>query len=103
MPARKTESITALVGNEDVAIFERLRHQIIIWLRVEAVRVGADISGLAPMQLLELLRQEAGFDETRLQVVSTLLNLANQVITNGHASLLDYKQGMMFYLMHSQR
>ena len=54
-------------------------------------------------QLLELLRQQDNFDETRLQVVSTLLNLANQVIKNGSASLFDYKQALMFHLMHTKR
>jgi hypothetical protein len=103
VPARKTESATAFIGNEDVAIFEQLRHQLIVWLRVEAVRSGADISGQGPAQLLEVLRQQESYDETRLQVVSTLLSLSNQVITSGHASLLDYKQSMMFYLMHTRR
>jgi hypothetical protein len=102
-PARKTESPAAFIGNEDIAIFEQLRHQILIWLKVEAVRSGVDISGQSPTQLLEVLQQQDVLDETRLQIISTLLNLSNQVIKNGHASLFDYKQGMMFYLMHTRR
>jgi len=89
-------------ANEDVAIFEQMRHQLVVWLRVEAVRSGMDISGLSPLQLLELLRQQRSFDETRLQIISTLLNVSNQVVKSGQASLLDYKQGLMFYLIHSQ-
>ncbi len=50
-----------------------------------------------------MLRQQDGFDETRLQVVSTLLNLSDQIIATGHAGLLEYKQAMMFYLMHTRR
>ncbi|GCE17269.1 hypothetical protein KDK_10690 [Dictyobacter kobayashii] len=50
-----------------------------------------------------MLRQQARFDETRLQVVSTLLNLANQVIKAGLVSVLDYKQALMFHLMHTRR
>jgi hypothetical protein len=103
LPARKIESAATFIGNEDIAIFEQLRHQILIWLRVEAVRSGVDISGQSPTQLLEVLRQQDVLDETRLQIISTLLNLSNQVIKNGHASLFDYKQGMMFYLMHTRR
>jgi len=61
-----------------------------------------DISGLSPLQLLELLRQQRSFDETRLQIISTLLNVSNQVIKSGQANLLDYKQGLMFYLIHAQ-
>jgi ABC-type microcin C transport system permease subunit YejE len=42
-------------------------------------------------------------DETRLQIVSTLLSLVNQVIANGRATLVEYKQAMMFHLIHTRR
>ncbi len=91
------------VSEEDIAIFEQMRHQLMVWLRIEVVRGGKDIAGQGPLQLLELLRQQENVDETRLQIVSTLLNLANQVIKNGHATLLDYKQALMFHLIHTGR
>jgi hypothetical protein len=91
------------VGEDDVAIFEQMRHQLVIWLRIEAVTAGLEITNQGPPQLLELLRQDAHYDETRLQVVSTLLNLANQVIKTGLVSVLDYKQALMFHLMHTRR
>jgi hypothetical protein len=100
--ATQRESSTPVLSGEDVAIFEQLRHQLLVWLRVEAVQCGLDISGQSPGQLLDLLRQQGGIDETRLQVVSSLLSLANQVIKNGQAGLLDYKQAMMFHLMHTR-
>jgi hypothetical protein len=96
------ESGMMRVGEDDLAIFEEMRTQLIVWLRIEAVRAGADISGKTPPQLLELLRQLGALDETRLQVVSTLLNLANQVLKNGQVSVLDYKQALMFHLMHTR-
>jgi hypothetical protein len=96
-------SSTVLVGDEDMMIFEQLQHQLVTWLRVEAVSAGLDISGQSATQLLEMLRQQDGFDETRLQVVSTLLNLSDQIIATGQAGLLEYKQAMMFYLMHTRR
>ena len=92
-----------LPAEGDVAIFERLRQQLIVWLRIEAVRSGMDISNHGPSQLLDLLNKEDNFDESRLQIVSTLLNLANQVIKNGQASLLDYKQALMLHLIHTKR
>ena len=92
-----------LPAEGDVAIFERLRQQLIVWLRIEGVRSGMDISNHGPTQLLELLNKQDNFDESRLQVVSTLLNLANQVIKNGQASLLDYKQALMLHLIHTKR
>jgi hypothetical protein len=86
-----------------VVIFEQLRHQLIIWLRVEAVRSGAELHGQGGFQLVELLRQQEGVDLARLQVVSTLLTMCDQIITSGRATLFDYKQAMMFYLMHTRR
>ncbi|GHO84213.1 hypothetical protein [Dictyobacter formicarum] len=91
------------VSEDDLAIFEQMRHQLVIWLRVEAISAGLEISNQSPTQLLEMLRQQSRLDETRLQVVSTLLNLANQVIKTGLVSVLDYKQALMFHLMHTRR
>ncbi len=96
------ESSAMRVGEDDLAIFEEMRTQLIVWLRIEAIRACVDISGQTPPQLLELLRQQGHLDETRLQVVSTLLNLASQVLKNGQVSVLDYKQALMFHLMHTR-
>src|SRR5436309_2245182 len=97
------ESATILVGEEDMAIFEQLRHQLIIWLRIKAVCSGLEIANQTPSYMLEILRQQDNCNETSLQVVSTLLNLSNQVIKNGRASIFDYKQALMFHLMHTRR
>jgi hypothetical protein len=99
---RVHESTTVLVSEEDVVIFEQMRHQLVVWTRVEAVRAGIDIAGHEPAELVELLLQLGGLDETRLQVTSTLLNLCDQIIAAGHASLFEYKQAVMFYLMHTR-
>lgn len=99
---KEHESTTALVSEEDVVIFEQMKHQLIVWTRVEAVRAGLDIAGHEPLDLLDMLQQLDGFDETRLQVTSTLINLCDQIIAAGQASLLEYKQAIMFYLMHTR-
>ena len=101
--AHQKDSATIMVSDEDVVIFEELRHQLIVWLRIEAVRAGVDLSGQSPAQLIEVLGQQDGIDETRLQIVSTLLGLVNLVIANGYATLVEYKQAMMFYLIHTRR
>jgi hypothetical protein len=99
---KEHESTTVLVSEEDVVIFEQMRHQLVVWVRVEAVRAGIDIAGHEPSELLDLLQRLDGFDETRLQVTSTLINLCDQIIAAGQASLLEYKQAIMFYLMHTR-
>jgi len=100
--ANQRESSMLTVAEEDIAIFEQMRHQLILWLRVETVRSGSELAGQSPSQLLELLRQQGGFDETRLQVISSLLNLSNQVVKTGQVTMMDYKQALMFYLMHTR-
>lgn len=90
------------IGEDDIAIFEQMRHQLLVWLRIEAIRAGLDIAGQSPSQLMDVLHQQSRIDETRLQVVSTLFNLANQVIKTRVVSILDYKQALMFYLMHTR-
>jgi hypothetical protein len=80
-----------------------MHHQLVVWLRVEAIHAGIEITGQSPSQLLELLRQQARLDETRLQVASSLLSLSYQIIKNGQVSLLDYKQALMLHLMHTRR
>jgi hypothetical protein len=100
--ANPREANMLTVGEDDIAIFEQMRHQLIVWLRVEAIRAGLEVSSQTPAQLLDMLRQQARFDETRLQVVSTLINLSNQIIKTGVVSLLDYKQALMFHLMHTR-
>ncbi len=97
------DSALMQVGDDDIAIFEQMRHQLIIWLRVEAVHSGLEIADQSPPQLLEMLHHQERYDDTRLQIVSTLLNLANQVIKNGRVSVLDYKQALTFHLMHTRR
>jgi len=100
--SKEHDSTTVLVSEEDVVIFEQMRYQLVVWTRVEAVRAGIDISGYEPSELLQLLQQLDGFDETRLQVASTLINLCDQIIAAGQASLLEYKEAIMFYLMHTR-
>lgn len=103
LSAAPRESNALAVGDDDIAIFEQMRQQLVVWLRVEMITSGQEIDGQGPLQLIELLRQQGRIDETRLQVVSTLLNLANQVIKTGQVSLMDYKQALMFHLMHTRR
>ena len=93
---------TAFFSEEDVVIFQQMRHQLVVWARVEAVRAGLDITTHEPSELLDMLQQIDGIDETRLQVTSTLINLCDQIIAAGEASLLEYKQAIMFYLMHTR-
>ena len=99
---KEPANATVLVSEEDVVIFQQMRHQLVVWTRIEAVRSGLDIASHEPSELLDMLQQIDGIDETRLQVTSSLINLCDQIIAAGQASLLEYKQAIMFYLMHTR-
>ncbi|HEY1352309.1 MAG TPA: hypothetical protein VGF67_22050 [Ktedonobacteraceae bacterium] len=103
LSVQQAEGATALTSDEDVVIFEQMRLQLVVWLRVEAVHAGIELGEQGALQLVEALRQQDGTDATRLQIVSTLLGVCDQVMNCGHATLFDYKQAMMFYLMHTRR
>lgn len=103
LTVKQSESTAVLASDEDMVIFEQMRHQLLVWLRIEAVRSGIELNGQGAFQLAEALRSQDDIDPSRLQVVSTLLNLCDQVIKSGRATLFDYKQAMMFYLMHTRR
>ena len=100
---KPADNDTIVVSDEDVVIFEQMKYQLLVWLRIEVVRLGIEIADRTPLQLIDLLRDQEGFDDTRLQVVTTLLQLADSVSAKGQAALIDYKQTMMFYLMHTRR
>lgn len=100
---KQSENGAATTTDEDIVIFEQMRHQLIIWLRVEVVRAGLEPGSQNTFQLVDMLRRQDGVDTARVQVVSTLLNMCDQIISSGKATLFDYKQAMMFYLMHTRR
>jgi hypothetical protein len=102
LAVKQSEQATVVMDDEDVVIFEQMRYQLVVELRVEAVRAGIELNGQGAFQLVEVLRHQNDMDLARLQVISTLLNTCDQIITSGHATLLDYKQAMMFYLMHTR-
>jgi len=102
LSAKSGDSATALTSDEDVVIFEQLRYQLLLWLRVEAVRASIELGSQGAFQLVDALRHQDGMDLAHLQVISTLLNMCDQIVAGGRATLFDYKQAMMFYLMHTR-
>lgn len=103
LAVQQNEQGTVVLSDEDVVIFEQMRYQLVVELRVDAVRSGIELNGQGAFQLVDSLRHQEDMDVARLQVVSTLLKMCDQIITSGHATLFDYKQAMMFYLMHTRR
>jgi hypothetical protein len=84
----------------DVMIFAQLQHQVGTWVKMAAVSHQIDISGRDALELITDLRRMAALEEAELQVVESLVTLCQRVVTSKQATVDDYKQAMMLYLLH---
>jgi hypothetical protein len=84
----------------DVMIFSQLQHQIATWVKMAAVSHQIDIDGRDAAELVAELRRAAALDEAELQVIESLVALCQRVATTKRATVEDYKEAMMLYLLH---
>ena len=84
----------------DVMIFAQLQHQVGTWVKMAAVSHQIDISGRDALELIAELRRMAALEEAELQVVESLVTLCQRVVRSKQATVDDYKQAMMLYLLH---
>jgi hypothetical protein len=84
----------------DVMIFAQLQHQVGTWVKMAAVSHQIDIAGRDSLELIGELRRMAALEEAELQVVESLVTLCLRVVSSKQATVNDYKQAMMLYLLH---
>lgn len=84
----------------DVMIFSQLQHQISTWVKMAAVSHQIDLAGRNAAELVEELRRIAALEEAELQVIESLVTLCARVTSTKQATIEDYKQAMMLYLLH---
>ncbi|HEX6779685.1 MAG TPA: hypothetical protein VF099_15875, partial [Ktedonobacterales bacterium] len=78
----------------------QLQHQVGTWVKMAAVSHQIDISGRDALELITDLRRMAALEEAELQVVESLVTLCQRIVTSKQATVDDYKQAMMLYLLH---
>jgi hypothetical protein len=88
------------VTDGDVMIFSQLQHQISTWVKMAAVSHQIDLAGRDAPELVEELRRMAALEEAELQVIESLVALCYRVTSTKQATMEDYKQAMMLYLLH---
>ncbi len=88
------------VTDGDVMIFSQLQHQISTWVKMAAVSHQIDLVGRDAAELVAELRRTAALEEAELQVIESLVALCHRVTTTKQATMEDYKQAMMLYLLH---
>jgi hypothetical protein len=84
----------------DVMIFYQLQHQISTWVKMAAVSHQIDLAGRDAPELVAELRRMAALEEAELQVIESLVALCYRVTSTKQATMDDYKQAMMLYLLH---
>jgi len=81
-------------------VFHQLRFQIEGYVRKAARSYGLpDLPG-DPTHVIEALRGSNLVDESDLRMAEGVLALADRVIAEGEASLRDYRQALMLYLLY---
>ncbi len=98
------ESSGAMPGAEDaqtdMQLFYQLRFQIEGYVRKAARSYGLpDLPG-DPAHVIEALRGSNLVDESDLRMAEGVLALSDRVIAEGRASLQDYRQALMLYLLY---
>ncbi len=84
----------------DMQLFYQLRFQIEGYVRKAARSYGLpDLPG-DPARVIEALRGSNLVDESDLRMAEGVLALADRVIADGIASMQDYRQALMLYLLY---
>jgi hypothetical protein len=83
----------------DQAIFQQLREQLLAAMTNAARNYGVTTPPGDPAGLLAALRQRNAIDESDLRLAEGILALCGKVVAAGRASLEEYRQALMLYLL----
>jgi hypothetical protein len=84
----------------DMQLFYQLRFQIEGYVRKAARSYGLPNLPGDPAHVIEALRGSNLVDESDLRMAEGVLALSDRVIAEGRASLQDYRQALMLYLLY---
>jgi hypothetical protein len=87
-------------GRGDALIFWQLRYQIEAYVRLAARSYGLPGHGGDPSSVLDELRRSGFVDEADLRIAEGVFALTDRVTALGHATVEDYRQAMMLYLLY---
>jgi hypothetical protein len=87
-------------SRQDEMIFAQLRYQVEAYVRRAARNYGLATREGDPAHVMDALRRSGLVDEADLRVAEGILALTDRVANQGHASLEDYRQAFMLYLLY---
>lgn len=84
----------------DAMVFGQLRNQIETYVRMAAQNYGVATPTGDPALTLDALRQSGHVEEADLRMAEGILAITDRVGASGTASLDDYRQALMLYLLY---
>jgi hypothetical protein len=87
-------------ARSDKLIFWQLRYQLEAYVRRAAGSYGVRTASGDPSGVLDALRRSGYVDEADLRIAEGILALTDRVTAAGSASIRDYRQALMLYLLY---
>jgi len=87
-------------ARSDKLIFWQLRYQLEAYVRRAAGSYGVRTASGDPSGVLDALRRSGYVDEADLRIAEGILALTDRVTAAGSASVEDYQQALMLYLLY---
>jgi len=87
-------------ARSDKLIFWQLRYQLEAYVRRAAGSYGVRTASGDPSGVLDALRRSGYVDEADLRIAEGILALTDRVTAAGSASVDDYRQALMLYLLY---
>jgi hypothetical protein len=87
-------------ARSDKLIFWQLRYQLEAYVRRAAGSYGVRSASGDPSGVLDALRRSGYVDEADLRIAEGILALTDRVTAAGSASVEDYRQALMLYLLY---
>ncbi len=87
-------------ARSDKLIFWQLRYQLEAYVRRAAGSYGVRTASGDPSGVLDALRRSGYVDEADLRIAEGILALTDRVTAAGSASVADYQQALMLYLLY---
>jgi hypothetical protein len=84
----------------DLLIFFQLRYQLEAYIRRAARSYGVQARSDDPSGVLDALRRSGFVDEADLRLAEGILAATDRVTASGMASVEDYRQALMLYLLY---
>lgn len=87
-------------ARSDKLIFWQLRYQLEAYVRRAAQSYGVRGASDDPFSVLDALRRSGFVDEADLRIAEGILALTDRVTATGSASVEDYRQAFLLYLLY---